>query len=83
MPRRIPDYALQFADFNRWSTVGSFLVVGAQLVFFCMVFQTVRGGRKAEARSWGRGRRSGVDRAITGVLSHLRYTTARAVARFF
>jgi cytochrome c oxidase subunit 1 len=52
MPRRIPDYALQFADFNRWSTVGSFLVVGAQLVFFYIVFQTVRGGRKAEARSW-------------------------------
>jgi cytochrome c oxidase subunit 1 len=52
MPRRIPDYALQFADFNRWSTVGSFLVVGAQLVFFYVVFQTVRGGRKAEARSW-------------------------------
>jgi cytochrome c oxidase subunit 1 len=52
MPRRIPDYALQFSDFNRWSTVGSFLVVGAQLVFFYVVFQTVRGGRKAEARSW-------------------------------
>jgi len=52
MPRRIPDYALQFTDFNQWSTVGSFLVVGAQLVFFYAVFQTVRGGRKANARAW-------------------------------
>jgi cytochrome c oxidase subunit 1 len=52
MPRRIPDYALQFTDFNRWSTVGSFLVIGAQLVFFYVVFQTVRGGRRAEAKSW-------------------------------
>ena len=52
MPRRIPDYALQFTDFNQWSTIGSFLVVGAQLIFFYIVFQTVRGGRKAEARAW-------------------------------
>jgi cytochrome c oxidase subunit 1 len=52
MPRRIPDYALQFSDFNRWSTTGSFLVIGAQLVFFYVVYRAVRGGRKAEAKSW-------------------------------
>jgi cytochrome c oxidase subunit I len=24
MPRRIPDYALQFTEFNQWSTIGAF-----------------------------------------------------------
>jgi len=52
MPRRIPDYALQFADFNRWSTAGSFLIVSAQFVFFYVVFKVVRGGKKAEAKVW-------------------------------
>ena len=40
--------ALQFTEFNQWSTVRSFLVVGAQLVFF-VVFR-----RCAAARSRGK-----------------------------
>jgi cytochrome c oxidase subunit 1 len=52
MPRRIPDYALQFAGFNEWSTVGAFLTIGAQLIFFALAFQTMRGGAKATDRVW-------------------------------
>jgi len=52
MPRRIPDYALQFAGFNEWSTVGAFLTIAAQLVFFVLAFQTMRGGAKATDQVW-------------------------------
>src|SRR5210317_402035 len=33
MPRRIPDYALQFADFNSMASVGAFIFGFSQLVF--------------------------------------------------
>jgi len=52
MPRRIPDYALQFTEFNQWSTVGAFLFGFSQLLFVVVVVQAVRGGKKAEAKVW-------------------------------
>ncbi|WP_226663923.1 cytochrome c oxidase subunit I [Microbulbifer aggregans] len=52
MPRRIPDYALQFADFNQIASVGAFLFGAAQLVFLFNVVRTVRGGGKATDEVW-------------------------------
>ncbi len=52
MPRRIPDYALQFADFNQIASVGGFLFGATQLLFLFIVVKCVRGGRRADARSW-------------------------------
>jgi len=52
MPRRIPDYALQFADFNWWSSVGAFIFGLSQLLFVAVVVQAIRGGEKAKARVW-------------------------------
>ena len=52
MPRRIPDYALQFTEFNQWSSVGAFLFGFSQLLFVAVVIQAVRGGKKAEAQVW-------------------------------
>ncbi len=52
MPRRIPDYALQFTDFNQWSTVGAFVLGAAQLLFLYVIVQTIRGGQKASAQVW-------------------------------
>ena len=52
MPRRIPDYALQFTEFNQWSTIGAFLFGFSQLLFVAVVIQAARGGKKAEARVW-------------------------------
>ncbi|QKX16630.1 MULTISPECIES: cytochrome c oxidase subunit I [Microbulbifer] len=52
MPRRIPDYALQFADFNQIASVGAFLFGAAQIVFLFNVIRTVRGGRKATDEVW-------------------------------
>jgi cytochrome c oxidase subunit 1 len=52
MPRRIPDYALQFADFNAISSVGGFLFGTTQLLFLFIIIKCVKGGKKASAKYW-------------------------------
>ncbi len=52
MPRRIPDYATQFADFNMVSSIGAFAFGASQLLFVYIVISCVRGGKKAEAQVW-------------------------------
>ncbi len=52
MPRRIPDYALQFADFNRIASIGAFIFGTSQLLFLYIVIKTIRGGAKAPACVW-------------------------------
>ena len=52
MPRRIPDYALQFTQFNQISSIGAFGLGLAQLLFVYIVWRTVRGGKKATAMVW-------------------------------
>jgi len=52
MPRRIPDYALQFTEFNQIATVGAFIFGFSQLIFLVIVLRTIKGGAKAPARVW-------------------------------
>ena len=52
MPRRIPDYALQFADFNAISSVGAFVFGFSQLLFLYIVVRTLRAGPRASAQVW-------------------------------
>lgn len=52
MPRRIPDYALEFADFNRIASIGGFVFGLAQLIFVYNVIRTIRGGHPAPACVW-------------------------------
>ena len=54
MPRRIPDYALQFAPLNMVSSLGAFVLGATQLLFLYNVLQTVfgRSGAKASDRVW-------------------------------
>ena len=52
MPRRIPDYALQFADFNSISTVGAFIFGATQLLFLFLVIKTIRSGEPATDQVW-------------------------------
>jgi cytochrome c oxidase subunit 1 len=52
MPRRIPDYALQFADWNMISSVGAFLFGASQILFLFIVLKTVMGGKKATPGVW-------------------------------
>jgi cytochrome c oxidase subunit 1 len=52
MPRRIPDYATQFADFNMISSIGAFGFGLSQLLFVYIVIRCVRGGAKASPTVW-------------------------------
>lgn len=52
MPRRIPDYAVQFADWNLISSIGGFAFGLSQLIFVVVVIKCVRGGKKATGQVW-------------------------------
>ncbi len=53
MPRRIPDYALQFTDLNMVSSAGAFVLGAAQLLLLYNVIVAWRGhGRPASDRVW-------------------------------
>jgi cytochrome c oxidase subunit 1 len=48
MPRRIPDYALQFADFNMMSSIGAFIYGASQILFIFIVIRTIVSGKKVD-----------------------------------
>lgn len=53
MPRRIPDYALQFADMNAFISIGGALFGLSQLLFVWGVVRCMRGkGIKASTQVW-------------------------------
>jgi len=53
MPRRIPDYATQFADFNFVASIGAFGFGLSQLLFAYVVISCIRGrGERATTEVW-------------------------------
>ena len=52
MPRRIPDYSLQFADYNMIASIGAFGFGFAQLIFLYIITKTIKGGVKATDKVW-------------------------------
>ena len=52
MPRRIPDYNTQFADWNMISSLGAFGFGLAQVLFPIIVWKCVKGGVRAPDRVW-------------------------------
>ena len=52
MPRRIPDYSTQFADWNMVSSIGGFGFGLSQLLFLAIIIGCIRGGAKATDRVW-------------------------------
>ena len=52
MPRRIPDYAVQFADWNMVSSIGGFVFGLSQLLLVYVIWQTIRGGEQATDEVW-------------------------------
>ena len=52
MPRRIPDYALQFTEFNMISTVGALVLGLSQLIFLWAIVKCVRGTDRLPNRVW-------------------------------
>jgi cytochrome c oxidase subunit 1 len=61
MPRRIPDYALQFAEFNAISSIGAFIFGFSQLIFAYVIIKAVRGGEKASDEVWEGAREHGLE----------------------
>ena len=45
MPRRIPDYALQFTNFNQVATIGAFIFGFSQLFFAYNMLTSYRKGK--------------------------------------
>jgi cytochrome c oxidase subunit 1 len=53
MPRRIPDYSTQFADWNMVSSIGGFVFGASQILFVIVIWQCAHGGvSKATSRVW-------------------------------
>ncbi len=52
MPRRIPDYSLQFADWNAVASIGAFGFGFSQLIFVYVIFKCIKGGEKATSEVW-------------------------------
>lgn len=54
MPRRIPDYALQFADFNFWISIGGFGFGLSQLFLLAVLWKACiqRKGEKVSGQVW-------------------------------
>ena len=52
MPRRIPDYALQFTDFNRIASIGAFMFGLGQLIFLVNILYSLRHGKTAPQQPW-------------------------------
>ncbi|MEE9452311.1 MAG: cbb3-type cytochrome c oxidase subunit I, partial [Gammaproteobacteria bacterium] len=52
MPRRIPDYALQFTDFNVITSIGAFIFGFSQLLLLYNVIHTIRKGKPTTDRVW-------------------------------
>ena len=64
MPRRIPDYAVQFAEFNMISSVGGFLFGFSQLIFLYIIIKAIRGGEKATGEVWEGAKKHGLEWTI-------------------
>ena len=52
MPRRVPDYAPQFTDWNAVASVGAFGFGLAQVLFLYIVIKCIRSGAPAPAKPW-------------------------------
>jgi cytochrome c oxidase subunit 1 len=52
MPRRIPDYATQFTDWNMVSSIGGFVYGVSQILFPYIIWKCARAGQRVEGRVW-------------------------------
>jgi cytochrome c oxidase subunit 1 len=52
MPRRIPDYAVQFTDWNMVSSIGGFVFGLSQFLFPYIIWKCVRGGVRIGNKAW-------------------------------
>lgn len=77
MPRRIPDYSLQFADWNMIATIGAFGFGFSQLMFVYIIVKCVKGGEKATANVWEGAR--GLEWTVASPAPYHTFETAPAI----
>ena len=71
MPRRIPDYSTQFADWNMVSSIGAFGFGLSQLLFAYIIWKSMRGGAEGQRPGVGqRAARPRVDGAVAAAVPH-------------
>ena len=78
MPRRIPDYSLQFADWNMIATIGAFGFGFSQLMFVYIIVKCVKGGEKATSEVWEGAR--GLEWTVASPAPYHTFETAPAIA---
>lgn len=76
MPRRIPDYAIQFAEFNAMSSVGAFVFGFSQLIFIWVIIKSVKGGPKATDEVWEGASEHGLEFNLPSPPPYHTWTTA-------
>jgi cytochrome c oxidase subunit 1 len=77
MPRRIPDYSLQFADWNMISSLGGFAFGLAQIFFLYIVIKTIKGGEQATDQVWEGA--EGLEWTVSSPASYHTFATAPEV----
>ncbi len=77
MPRRIPDYAIQFADWNMVSSIGAFIYGFSQLLFLYVVIDTIRGGtgEKVSDEVWEDASKHGLEWTVPSPAPYHTFTT--------
>jgi len=76
MPRRIPDYAVQFADWNMISSIGAFIYGFSQLLFVYIVIDTIRGGvGKASDEVWEGASKHSLEWSLPSPVPYHTFTT--------
>jgi len=78
MPRRIPDYPLQFTDLNMIASIGAFGFGLTQLLFLYTVIKCIRGGEKASAKVWDGA--TGLEWTVPSPAPHHTFQTSPVVA---
>ncbi|HTE43232.1 MAG TPA: cbb3-type cytochrome c oxidase subunit I, partial [Steroidobacteraceae bacterium] len=61
MPRRIPDYSTQFADWNMVSSIGGFGFGLTQLLFVYIIWKAARTGAPATDKVWADAKPAGLE----------------------
>jgi cytochrome c oxidase subunit 1 len=81
MPRRIPDYAVQFADWNMISSIGGFIFGISQLLFLYIVIDTIRGGtgEKVSDEVWEDAHKHGLEWTLPSPAPYHTFTTPPTV----
>ncbi|RIZ65034.1 MAG: cytochrome c oxidase subunit I [Methylococcales bacterium] len=77
MPRRIPDYAIQFADWNMISSIGGFIFGASQLLFLYIVYDTIKGGtgEKVTDEVWEDASKHGLEWTLPSPVPYHTWTT--------